>query len=159
VFRHFANAGSPGVWSDTLRINSGNAGTGSEVRPKLCYTPGGPFSGAGCVFVGAGLNGCWWNAPYPTGVAEKRSPSGAAARLSVQPSIGRGPFHVRAASRSSVSVHDRAGRLVRILAIDPVGAATWDGTDDRGRQIADGVYFCRSVAGDHRQTEKLLLMH
>jgi len=46
-----------------IAINTGSAGTGRDVRPRLCYTPGGPFTGAGCVFVGAGLNGCWWNAP------------------------------------------------------------------------------------------------
>jgi hypothetical protein len=33
----------------------------------------------------------------------------------------------------------------------------WSGTDDRGRELARGVYFCRFSAGDYRSTEKLVL--
>jgi hypothetical protein len=158
VYRQYANSADPAVWSDTLRINEGNAGTGSEIRPKLCYAPGGPFSGAGCVFVGAGLNGCWWNAPYPTGTAEPQGPGVAVTRLSVQPSIGRGPFRVCCQEPTAdLTVHDRAGRLVRTLVPDPAGVATWDGRDDAGRVLSAGVYFCRFSTGDYRSTEKLVL--
>jgi len=157
VYRRYAQASTPTQWSDTLRINDGNAGTGSEVRPKLCYTPGGPFSGAGCVFTGAGLNGCWWNGPYPIVIAEPRTPQAAAATLSVRPGIGRGPFHIRTTSPASVSVHDPAGRLVRELALERDGAATWDGLDARGHNLAGGVYFVRLVAEGRRATEKLVL--
>jgi hypothetical protein len=158
VYRQYTNGADPAVWSDTLRINEGNAGTGSEIRPKLCYTPGGPFSGAGCVFVGAGLNSCWWNAPYPTGVAELQKPRAEATRLLVQPSIGRGPFRVYCQESSAdLTVHDRTGRLVRTLALDRSGVSTWDGRDGRGRLLPSGVYFCRLAAGDYRATEKVVL--
>jgi hypothetical protein len=33
----------------------------------------------------------------------------------------------------------------------------WSGNDDRGRELARGVYFCRFTAGDYRATEKLVL--
>jgi hypothetical protein len=33
----------------------------------------------------------------------------------------------------------------------------WNGTDDRGRELARGVYFCRFKAGDYHATEKLVL--
>jgi len=36
-------------------------------------------------------------------------------------------------------------------------SVTWNGSDDHGRDVARGVYFCRFTAGDYRQTEKLLL--
>jgi hypothetical protein len=36
-------------------------------------------------------------------------------------------------------------------------SVTWNGTDDRGRELAHGVYFCRFTAGDYRATEKLVL--
>jgi hypothetical protein len=165
VYRRYAHATTPDQWSDTLHINVGSAGTGPEIRPKLCYTPGGPFSGAGCVFVGAGLNGCWWNGPYPSAVAEPKVPDAARQVMSIQPSIGRGPFLIRAAAPASVCIHDRAGRLVRTLALDLDCTATWDGTDDRGRQLADGVYFCKTqaacrsagTAGDYSAAGKVLL--
>jgi len=161
VYRRYAHATTPDQWSDTLRINEGSAGTGSDIRPKLCYTPGGPFSGAGCVFVGAGLSGCWWNAPYPVAVAEPGKSGAATARLLVQPSVGRGPFHIRATSPASISIHDHAGRLVRSWAVSrepsAVSLVTWDGRDARGRSLADGIYFVRLAAGDCRATEKLVL--
>jgi len=155
VYRRYANASTPGQWSDTLRINQGSAGTGSEVRPKLCYTPGGPFSGAGAVFTGAGLNSCWWNGPYPVDVAE--SPDGISRRVLIQPSTGRGPFHIKAASMTAVAVHDRVGRLVRSLASDRSGTASWDGRGETGRLVASGIYFVRLAAGDCRATEKIVL--
>lgn len=157
VYRRYASSPTPTGWSDTLRINQGSAGTGSEVRPKLCYTPGGPFSGAGCVFTGAGLNSCWWNGPYPTAIAEPRTPQAAAAILSVRPGIGRGPFHIRTTSPASVSVHDRAGRLIRELALERDGTATWDGLDAGGHNLAGGVYFVRLVAAGRQATAKLVL--
>lgn len=157
VYRRYAQATTPDQWSDTLRINEGSAGTGSEIRPKLCYTPGGPFSGAGCVFVGAGLNGCWWNGPYPTGV-ETPEKATAATGLDVRPSIGRGPFRVCCQEPTAdIAVHDRAGRLVRTLTLDPAGVATWDGTGDRGRQLADGVYFVRETQVQVQAVRKIVV--
>ncbi len=156
VHRRYAHAASPGGWSDTLRINEGSAGTGPQVRPKLCYSPGGPFTGAGCVFVGTGLNGCWWNAPYPGGIAGEKSISRPAPALLVEPTVGRAPFCILAEDRVSVSIHDRAGRVVRTLRPER-GRAVWDGTDDEGRAVASGVYFIKFTAGEHRATEKLVL--
>jgi len=157
VYRRYAHASTPDQWSDTLRINQGSAGTGSEIRPKLCYTPGGPFSGAGCVFVGAGLNNCWWNGPYPSGAADKPDAALSVVRLSAQPSIGSGPFHIHASSPALLNVHDRAGRQVRKLALDSDGAATWDGRDSGGRSLTGGVYFVRLVKDGELATEKLVL--
>ena len=54
------------------------------------------------------------------------------------------------ADRVTVRIYDVSGRLVRTLAdgqlfkagkVDP--ALTWDGLDDRGRQVGRGVYFAR----------------
>lgn len=74
VFRHYASSGNPGTWSDSLRINTNSAGTGRATRPLLVYSPGGPGSGAGCVFVGAGLRNLYFNSPWLTALAEAGSP-------------------------------------------------------------------------------------
>jgi hypothetical protein len=157
VYRQYASAANPTGWSDTLRINEGNAGTGSEVRPKLCYTPGAPFTGAGAVFVGAGLNGCWWNAPYPVSV-EAPEKATVATGLDVRPRIGRGPFHIWSAGKSgSVTIHDRAGRRVRALELLSDGRSVWDGRDASGARVAAGIYFVRMSARTSLQSVKLVV--
>ena len=35
---------------------------------------------------------------------------------------------------------------------------TWDARDNRGNQVASGIYFCRLVAGDHTRTRKMVLL-
>jgi len=61
----------------------------------------------------------------------------------------------------TLRVHDLTGRVVRTLCASSMkrGAYSinWNGTDDRGRELARGVYFCRFSAGDYRATEKLVL--
>ena len=63
--------------------------------------------------------------------------------------------------RVLLRVHDLTGRVVRTLCASSMkrGAysITWNGTDDRGRELARGVYFVRLVAGDYRATEKVVL--
>ena len=75
VFRRYSNSPDPSSWSDTMRINARSAGTGRAIRPLLVCSPGASGTGAGCVFVGAGLDGLYFNAPWLAGVSEARSPS------------------------------------------------------------------------------------
>jgi hypothetical protein len=62
---------------------------------------------------------------------------------------------------ATLRVHDLTGRVVRTLCASGMKrgtySITWNGTDDRGRELARGVYFCRLVAGVYRATEKLVL--
>ncbi len=63
--------------------------------------------------------------------------------------------------RVELRVHDLTGRVVRTLTDGVMRPGrynvNWRGTDDRGRELARGVYFCRFTAGDYRATEKLVL--
>jgi len=61
-----------------------------------------------------------------------------------------------------LAIYDCSGRLVRTLV---EGSRTpgphqvdWDGRDDRGLQVATGVYFCELLCGDDRATRKLALL-
>ena len=66
------------------------------------------------------------------------------------------------AGHVSVRVYDVSGRLVRTLVDGEVGAgyhtAVWDGRDDRGVDVASGVYFCRMSAESYRATAKMVLL-
>lgn len=72
-------------------------------------------------------------------------------------------FRVREAGPASLRVYDAAGRLVRTLVsgVVPAGtlqSVTWDGINDRGGEVASGVYFYRLVAGDYEATKKMVLV-
>jgi hypothetical protein len=79
------------------------------------------------------------------------------------------PFVRRVAIRYSLAaeglvtlrVHDLTGRVVSTLADGTMRPGrynvAWSGADDRGRELARGVYFCRFSAGDYRATEKLVM--
>jgi hypothetical protein len=70
-------------------------------------------------------------------------------------------YTLDAQRRTLLQIHDLTGRAVRTLCASSMkrGAysVTWNGTNDRGRELARGVYFCRFTAGDYRATEKLVL--
>jgi hypothetical protein len=36
-------------------------------------------------------------------------------------------------------------------------SVNWDGRDNRARNLANGIYFCRLQAGNYRATEKLVV--
>ena len=62
----------------------------------------------------------------------------------------------------SIRIYDTAGRLVRNL-IDERRLPgdyeeLWDGRDDKGLEVASGVYFCRMTAGESNVTKKMVLL-
>lgn len=66
-------------------------------------------------------------------------------------------------SRVNLKIYDALGRLIRTLPItqlpnDLITKVVWDGTDDSGRKVPDGVYFCRIEAGSFSQSQKLLFL-
>lgn len=65
-------------------------------------------------------------------------------------------------SRSEIRLYDVRGRLVRTIVNGPVAAgfqsAAWDGTDDRGRRVASGLYVLKSVSGGHETSLKIAVV-
>jgi hypothetical protein len=140
VYRQFASAGNPGVWSDTLRINNEEAYRARELTPWLVYSPGGPGSGAGCVFMHyISPDAFCWNSPWTTAVAEPVAPE--PARFGLVPSIVRGALDLGAYSKQHSAYRaellDISGRKVMSLA---------PGANDVSR-VAPGVYFVEAGAG------------
>ncbi len=144
VFRHYCNQANPTGWSDTLRINTHSAGTGWEVRPLLVYSPGAPGTGAGCVFVGAGLRNLYWNSPWTAGLAGGAGPGRVGAGLMVRPNpVTAGAVLSWPGAARALEVFDAGGRLVRRFERPAGTTAVWDRCDGSGRRVAPGVYLVR----------------
>ncbi len=66
------------------------------------------------------------------------------------------------AGATSLTVFNSAGQQVATLLDGTLSAGEhtveWDGTDDRGRHVATGVYYYRLAAGDFVQTRKMMLL-
>ncbi|MBN1827262.1 MAG: T9SS type A sorting domain-containing protein [Candidatus Eisenbacteria bacterium] len=62
----------------------------------------------------------------------------------------------------SLVVYDASGRKIRTLVNGPeapgLHTVEWNGTDDRGGDVASGVYFCRLLSGERSETRRLVLV-
>jgi len=71
-------------------------------------------------------------------------------------------WSLAAPGRVSLKIYDTAGRLVRTMESGKMDAGShvsmWNGKDDSSRGVASGVYFMRLVAGDYRQTRKIIYL-
>ena len=71
-------------------------------------------------------------------------------------------YHLAAATVAALTIHNASGQLVRRLfdAHVPAGdhEAIWDGTDNRGRSLASGLYFYRLQTPRGTLTRRLVLL-
>ncbi|MBN2538019.1 PQQ-binding-like beta-propeller repeat protein [candidate division WOR-3 bacterium] len=149
-----------GTAGGVLLVLDGGTGAAIVTRP-LGGAAGsepalGDFDGDGRLDVAVGSfdGGLYLFGGAAAGVAEE-SPVPDATRPTL--AAGPNPFGSRVAIRYtlaqdgpvSLSVHDIAGRVVRQLHASGAKRGTysvgWDGTNGRGRMLAEGVYFCRLV--------------
>jgi hypothetical protein len=71
-------------------------------------------------------------------------------------------FHLPRRERVSLRVYDVSGRLVRTIVEETLETGdhlfTWDGHNDRGAQVASGVYFYMLKSDSIRQARKAVLL-
>ncbi len=72
-------------------------------------------------------------------------------------------FTMAARGRAVIEIFDVNGRLVKKvfdgIADEGPNVAFWDGTDDRERSVASGVYFYRFVTGIEQFSRKMVVVH
>ena len=117
------------------------------------------FSGSGSAADSAAT--CWdnivlWAQSSNTSAVPGDTPPARAPRLAVAPN----PFNPRTtlsftlarAGQATLEIFDISGRRVKVLAAGMLPAGThelaWDGTDERGGQLASGAYLGRLVTDD-----------
>lgn len=108
----------------------------------------------------------FWHSDIQTGLFEGQNPPHT---LMLTLLVSPNPFGERLMLRYSLvapglvllRIHDLTGRLVKTLVRGeqkPGGyGLIWDGTDEQGRRLAPGIYFCRLINGNLALTEKLVM--
>jgi len=64
-------------------------------------------------------------------------------------------------TRVKVLIYDVTGKLVRTLHVGELsgeGSLSWDGTDDSGRRLSDGLYFIRITTPGFTRTAKIVMV-
>ena len=71
-------------------------------------------------------------------------------------------FELPKTSRVLLVIYNHLGQRVKTLVNETrkagVHSVEWDGTDESGRTLSGGVYFCRIRAGDFEDIKKMLLV-
>ncbi len=71
-------------------------------------------------------------------------------------------FAIPKSGHVHIDIYNTLGQKVKTLVDEPLSVGSkrvsWDGTDDRGKQVASGVYFYRMSVNDFSATKKMLLL-
>ena len=72
-------------------------------------------------------------------------------------------YQLSALSPVQLTIYDISGHQVKTLVDGEQSAGDqsmiWNGTDDSGREVPAGIYFCILSAGEHFEVGKILLIH
>ncbi|UCB53008.1 MAG: T9SS type A sorting domain-containing protein [Candidatus Zixiibacteriota bacterium] len=106
----------------------------------------------------------------PTEVQHEGSQDGSADLLSIPPgypnpfctsSLIRFSLSGEGCTKTTLKIYNILGREVRTLVDEQKCAGDyeilWDGKDDRGMEVASGVYFCRLTVGEITKSKKIIL--
>ncbi|MBD3236216.1 MAG: T9SS type A sorting domain-containing protein, partial [Candidatus Eisenbacteria bacterium] len=166
----YGNAGGQGDAGDDIGLND-------NISEDPCYCNAlegdyhlwnfSPCNRYACDRIGAWGVGCW----DEQDVRNEEMPRGGIALdlrgWSPNPILGSSTlrYSIDAGSGSTpvdVVLFDASGRRIRQLlhSDQPSGryALQWNGTDDRGRRVAGGTYFCRVRAGDEERTNRFIVL-
>jgi len=70
------------------------------------------------------------------------------------------PYRLREAGNVRIEIYNLKGQRLKTLVNEHkspgVNLVQWDGTDDQGRDVSNGIYFCRLSSGSQQSTQKLI---
>jgi hypothetical protein len=137
-------------------------GNADDPYAIMSGSPCAPDNNPACGLVGARPVGCG----AVTGVADAPPPAYEYRLFANRPNPFNPTTTIRfslpRAERATLVVYDIAGRRVATLADGVYGPgeldATWNGTDESGRDVASGIYFARLAAGEFAAVRKMVLL-
>ena len=72
------------------------------------------------------------------------------------------PFAVHSPVHTTLRIYNVRGQLVKTLVDEEMETGRhsmlWDGRDDKGKQLASGIYFFKLTAGLYHQVQKMVLL-
>jgi hypothetical protein len=162
----YRNTGTPQAFNFVLEAETfAGAEVGNESAPCMGDLTG---DGRADLFVGEQCGGLdYYRRLPPIGIGEEGAPAPRAPLLvSIKPNPTRGAasitFDLAANGATAIDIYDLDGRLVRRLVATELGRGrhvrVWDGRDDRGAEVAAGVYFLRLATRGRELTAKVAVV-
>jgi hypothetical protein len=161
--------GNPtGDWRWCVQDNY-NGTTNVSVDPLFCAPEEGDFHVNPLSWCAPGMNpGCGQVGAWPPGCGSSDVPAAESAALAptlkVAPNPAPGVCRIEwtgsAGSRSrTLTIYSVTGREVRTFRDVPAGVSlvTWNGRDDRGRDVSSGIYLARARCGESSATAHIVL--
>jgi hypothetical protein len=72
------------------------------------------------------------------------------------------PFTAHSSIPTTLKIYNILGQIVRTLVDEPKQPGnyevTWDGKDDKGKDVASGIYFCKLTVGSYQKIRKMVLL-
>lgn len=70
------------------------------------------------------------------------------------------PYTLKEAGKVRIEIYNLKGQKLKTLVNEPKSSGAnlvhWDGTDEQGREVSNGIYFCRLSSGSQQSTQKLI---
>ncbi|MFN0149305.1 MAG: FlgD immunoglobulin-like domain containing protein [bacterium] len=165
-----ARAQSGGAYDLSWNVIASGGGASSGSAYALGGTIGQPDAGTHTGGAYKLLGGFWASGPASVTAVGGPRDGGSSAPVAFQLHPGApNPFQRQTtiafdlpqSASASVSVYNVSGALVRTLLDGPIAAGrhavSWEGRDDRGGEVAQGVYVLRLESGSNVATRKVVL--
>jgi len=145
-----------GVWSDTAHFTDGLVEP--RIKPAIEFIAENSY---GIVYVNNPIQGAWFDiSQWPSGIEETIPDESEASLLGAIPSVFTSRTSIEyilgAKQNISLDVYDILGNHVMNLASGQVSAGKnsviWDGKDDSGNPVSNGVYLCVLKANEKSAT-------
>jgi hypothetical protein len=83
-------------------------------------------------------------------------------RQTPEKAVDGSQFMVHSPIPTTLKIYNLLGQLVRTLKDEEMIPGNyqviWDGKDDKGKEVASGIYFCRLTAGSYQKIRKMVLL-